>query len=65
MKSKKDIAHPHHEDIHDHNKEVTKETHSYWRRTFDSTRRAMSRGAQQLYKLLTCAHGDGWRRKKK
>lgn len=52
-----------HENVHDHNKEVTHETRSYWRRMMASTHRAMSRGAQDILKLITRAHGDNWRRK--
>jgi hypothetical protein len=65
MKINKDPNHPHHEDIHDHNKEVNKEVRSYWRSMMESTKRAMSRGAQNILKILTSAHGDNWRRKEK
>lgn len=62
MKLNKDPHHTH-EDVHDHNKQVTNETRSYWRRMMHSTHRAMSSGAQQILKLITMPHGDNWRRK--
>jgi sugar (pentulose or hexulose) kinase len=64
MKINKDNNHPHHED-HEHNKEMKKEARSYWFSMMESTRRAMSRGAQNILKILTSAHGDNWRRKEK
>lgn len=60
MKIDKNFINNH--DVRDHNKEIKKEVHSYWRRAFDSTSRAMSRGAQHILKLITTAHGDNWRR---
>jgi len=64
MKINKDLHHTH-DNTHNHNKEVNKETRSYWRSMMASTHRAMSTGAQQIMKLITMAHGDNWRRKEK
>lgn len=64
MKINKD-PHHNHEDVHDHNKEVTKETMSYWRHMMQSTRKAMSIGAQNILKAMSWAHGNNWRRRDK
>jgi len=36
----------------------------YWRKCVDSMHNNMSRGAENITKLITNAHGDGWRRLK-
>ena len=38
---------------------------NHWRELMASTHRRMSRGAQNLNKIITFAHGDNWRRKEK
>jgi len=51
-------------------KELKKEKHiisekrdSYWRRLYDSAKKKMSRGAQNVNKIITWARKDNWRRK--
>jgi hypothetical protein len=34
-----------------------------WSNVMHSTKRKMSQGAQFIYKIITSAHGDNWRRK--
>ncbi len=36
----------------------------YWRSCANSMHCKMSRGAENLSKIITSAHGDGWRRPK-
>lgn len=60
MNIKKD-PHHNHEDIHDHNKDVTHETGSYWRRALRSTHKAMSIGAQNILRMMSWAHGSNGR----
>ena len=35
----------------------------YWMHMVRYNHHHMSRGAENLYKIITSAHGDGWRRK--
>lgn len=35
----------------------------YWKKCADSMHCNMSRGAENLSKTITSAHGDGWRRR--
>ncbi len=34
-----------------------------WQKVMNSTKHKMSQGAEFVYKLMSSAHGDNWRRK--
>jgi hypothetical protein len=35
----------------------------YWRTLYDSPKRHMTVGSYYITKIITCAHGDNWRRR--
>jgi hypothetical protein len=35
----------------------------YWQRCMESTQKKLSRGAENINKIITWARGDNWRRK--
>lgn len=45
-------------------KEARERAREYWKHLMESTRLKMSVGASYIAKILTVAHGDGWRRNK-
>ncbi len=58
------------EEQQDYYKELKKEKHTlssqmhaYWQRLYHSTKQKMSRGAQNVNKIITWARKDNWRRK--
>lgn len=47
-----------------HLQELFPKMRNYWRRVMESTHNKISRGAANISKVITSAHGDQWRRNK-
>jgi len=41
---------------------VPKRIRNYWRKLMDSTQKRMSRGSEQIARMISWARGDNWRR---
>lgn len=44
---------------------MPQEIKEWWRNRMHGTWNKLSRGAAEIARIRTCAHGDGWRRKDK